>query len=466
MRRRLALLAAAITSLVLVAFLVPLALLVRTVAADRALDAAISQLQSLTSAVATATSTDALRLTVEQVNATAEHPVTVLLGDGTVLGAPVARTPAVELAARGRSLSVDVPAGQQILVSVQGAPTGPAVIATVVPKSDLRRGVTTIWLILLGLGIMLVAVGVVVADRLAVSMVGPITEAARVSHRLARGDLEARARAAAGPPEIRDVATALNHLASRIRELLRAERETAADLSHRLRTPLTALRLDAESLRDPQEAERIGSDLDALERAVDQAIRDARRSESASADTPGSSPRTCDAAAVVRDRVEFWSALADDTDRTVELDLPGLHDGPICVALPAADLAAVADAVLGNVFAHTPDGTPFAVQLSARPSGGARLVVRDAGPGLSSSSGDPTTRGASGAGSTGLGLDIVRRAANASGGTLRLSEAPAGGAEITIDLGPPRRHDADMTAATASLWPLRPARPARPARPR
>ena len=221
MRRRLALLAAAITSLVLVAFLVPLALLVRTVAADRALDAATSQVQSLTSAVATATSTDALRLTVEQINATAAHPVTVLLGDGTVLGAPAARTPAVELAARGRSLAVDVPTGQQILVSVQGAPTGPAVIATVVPKSDLHRGVTTIWLILLGLGIMLVAVGVVVADRLAMSMVRPITEAARVSHRLARGDLEARARAA-GPPEIRDVATALNHLASRIRELLRA----------------------------------------------------------------------------------------------------------------------------------------------------------------------------------------------------------------------------------------------------
>ena len=64
-----------------------------------------------------------------------------------------------------------------------------------------------------------------------------------------------------------------------------------ADLSHRLRTPLTALRLDAEALRDPDEAERISSDVDALERAVTQAINDARRS----ATTQGAEETSCDA---------------------------------------------------------------------------------------------------------------------------------------------------------------------------
>jgi len=63
----------------------------------------------------------------------------------------------------------------------------------------------------------------------------PIGELARVSHVLAAGDLEARA-SLAGPPEVREVAQGLNHLAGRIRELLWQERESVADLSHRLRT--------------------------------------------------------------------------------------------------------------------------------------------------------------------------------------------------------------------------------------
>ncbi len=57
----------------------------------------------------------------------------------------------------------------------------------------------------------------------------------------------------------------------------------------------------------------------------------------------------------------FWSVLAEDTGRTVELDLA---PGPLPVAVPADELAAAVDALLGNVFAHTPDGTAFAVRLA------------------------------------------------------------------------------------------------------
>ncbi len=45
---------------------------------------------------------------------------------------------------------------------------------------------------------------------------------------------------------------ALNELAGRVEVLLAAERESVADLSHRLRTPLTALRLRAEAVDDPE----------------------------------------------------------------------------------------------------------------------------------------------------------------------------------------------------------------------
>jgi signal transduction histidine kinase len=427
-RRRLALMAAATTSLVVVAFLIPLALLVRTVATDRAVSAATSQAQSLIPVVATA-SRSTLRLTLEQLNGSAAHPFTVFLSDGTVLGAPAARTAAVQLAARGRSFTLATAGGRQVLVSVQGSSGRSAVIATFVTGAELRHGVGRAWLILLVLGVALVVAGVVVADRLAQSMVGPIGELSAVSQRLAGGDLDARARPA-GPPEIREVAGGLNHLAATIRDLLREAREASADLSHRLRTPLMALRLDAEALHDPGEAEHISAGIDVVERAVTQAISDARRP----AATTAAGAASCDAAEVVRERVEFWSVLATETGRTVDLDLA---TGPLPVRLPRSDLAACADALLGNVFAHTPDGTAFTISLTGLPGGGARLVIADRGPGFPGpAAGGLLRRGASGAGSTGLGLDIARRAADASGGDLILGNAPGGGAQVTVDLGP------------------------------
>jgi signal transduction histidine kinase len=138
-----------------------------------------------------------------------------------------------------------------------------------------------------------------------------------------------------------------------------------------------------------------------------------------------------DAAAVVAERAAFWRVLAEDTDRAVTLHV---DPGPLPVRLPEADLADAVDALLGNVFAHTPDGTPFSVTLRAEPGGGARLVVTDAGSGLPGD--DVLARGSSSAGSSGLGLDIVRRSAEASGGGMRVGPGPDGGAQVVVDLGP------------------------------
>jgi signal transduction histidine kinase len=93
------------------------------------------------------------------------------------------------------------------------------------------------------------------------------------------------------------------------------------------------------------------------------------------------------------------------------------------------------DALLGNVFAHTPEGGGMTVRLERRSGGGAVLVISDEGPGLPG----PHTfeRGHSGSGSTGLGLDIVRRVAAGAGGGVRIGNAPGGGAMITVELGAP-----------------------------
>ncbi|MGW1029315.1 ATP-binding protein [Streptomyces sp. NPDC002577] len=430
MRRRLSLLVAVTMCLALIAFLVPLALLLRTVAQDRAVVAASADAQSLISLVGTA-DRETLRDSVEQVAATSRGPITVFLPDGSVLGTRAPRTTAVQLAASaGVSRSVERPDGREIVVAVLGRPDGTAVIRAFVPAEEMTRGVDRAWLVLAGLGVALLILGLLVADRLGRSLVAPIAELSAVSHRLARAELTARAHPV-GPPEVREVAGALNHLAARIQELLREEREQVADLSHRLRTPLTSLRLEAESVSDPDDAARVARRVDDLERAVTGLISQARRRSAAHTDG------TCDATTVVRERVAFWTVLAEDTARAVTLDgagSGGAADRPLPVALPADELAAALDALLGNVFAHTPDGTPFSVTLAPRPGGGALLTVADDGPGLST---DQIRRGVSGGGSTGLGLDIARRVAQSSGGRLDLGAGPSGGARVTLELGSP-----------------------------
>lgn len=418
MRRRVLLLVAAATTLVLVAFLVPLAVLVKNVAADRAVQGATVEAQDLTSLVAT-TDKDSLRRTVEQVDAASGNDITVFLADGTALGAPAERSPLVELGALGRSESAEHDGGQEIVFAVGGR----GVIRTFVPDTQLTSGVPRAWLLLSGLGVALLLVSLLVADRLARTFVRSTVDLAAVSHRLGRGELDARADESA-PGELGVVAGALNGLAGRIDGLLREERETIADLSHRVRTPLTSLRLEADAL-PPAAAERIAAGVDAVNRAVTEVIQQARRRDG--------TPETTDAAELVRDRVAFWAVLAEDTDRELTVSI---GPGPLPVALGRGDLEACVDALLGNVFAHTPDGTAAWVSLTGRPGGGARLVVADAGPGLAPGHATGALRrGVSGSGSSGLGLDIVARAAERTGGEVRLESATAGGLRVVVELG-------------------------------
>ncbi|GIM95518.1 sensor histidine kinase [Paractinoplanes toevensis] len=413
MRARLTLLVGATTVLVLLAFLVPVALLVRQVAVDRALSRADDVVQTI---VPLAGDPGALRLAVP----VQPVPVTVFLPDQSVIGAPAATTPAVRLAAaRGQALTVITAEGQELVVPVVGA-GGVTVVRTVVTDAELTRGVGRAWLTLAALGVALVLLGLLVADRLARTIVVPITQLSAVSHRLAGAELTARAEPS-GPPELREVAGALNHLAGRIQDLLAAERERVADLSHRLRTPLTALRLEAESLRDPEEAARVAAAADGVARAVTAVIQQARRREVAPV------AASCDATAVVTDRAAFWAVLAEDTGRVLTRDLPA---SPLPVAVAADDLAAALDALLGNVFAHTPDGTGLAVALHPRPGGGAVLEVADEGPGFAA---EAAPRGASGGGSTGLGLDIARQVAAG----FEVGTSASGGASVRLEIAGP-----------------------------
>ncbi|SSC25254.1 Signal transduction histidine kinase, partial [Klenkia terrae] len=416
-RRRITLLVAATTSVVLLAFLLPAASLVARVAEARALDAARQQVQSLLPVVALAAGSADVRAAVDA-GVAAGRQVAVVWPDGTVLGDPGAVAGDVPTTA---TATVAVAGGTAVVQPVTRA-DGVAVVQVFVPEAEAEAGVLRTWLVLGGLGVVLFTLALLVADRLARTLTRPVSDLASTADRLGRGDLTARVEPG-GPADIRAVGTAVNRLAGRITELLAAERENAADLAHRLRTPLTALQLDADALPPGPGRDRLVDDVDELTRTVDAVITEARRPV-----REGLQAR-CDAVAVVADRVAFWSVLADDEDRTATVQLPA---GPLSVRVAEADLGAAVDALLGNVFAHTPAGTPFAVSVRAGSRAGAVLEVADRGPGIA---GDALLeRGVSGRGSTGLGLDIVRRTAEASGGACTVTSD--GGTTVRVDLGP------------------------------
>jgi signal transduction histidine kinase len=413
-RRQITLLVAATTSIVLLAFLIPAASLVARVAQARALDAGQAQLQFLTPSVGL----DQREQVAANLIGTADDlRAAVRWTDGTWLGDPADR----DVAAPSGTAEIETDEGILLLQPVTRT-DGAALIEVLVPAETLRAGVTRTWLVLAALGAVLLALALVVADRLARTMTRPVTELAVTAQRLGSGDLDARA-VPSGPAEVRDVATAVNRLAERIGELLDAEREGAADLAHRLRTPLTALRLDVEGL-PAADRERLLDDVDAVSRGVDEVISEARRPVREGLGAG------CDATAVVAERVRFWSILAEEEGRPLTVDVA---PAAAPVRVPAADLGAAVDALLGNVFAHTPEGVPVSVAVRPGTAGGALVVVADAGPGMD---GSAVERGASGGGSTGLGLDIVRRTAESSGGSFQVTSS-AEGTTVTLELGPP-----------------------------
>lgn len=402
-------LVAATTSVVLLAFLLPLAVLVSRTASSNAVSEATALSQGVVSAVASGAAEAELATGIDQLE---RSGLQVTVGEPT--NATMRRTTVSRTSQGDALLRQPVVADGRVVV-----------IETLVPRDRLREGVVRAWVVLGLLGLVLVTLSLLVADRLARSITAPITELAAVAERLARGDLTVRVEPG-GPDEVREVGAAINLLAARIAELLASEREAVADLSHRLRTPITALRLDVDALPPGAAHDRLSSAVDELTRQVDRLIQEARRPVREGVEA------RCDARAVVEERVAFWAALAEDQGRRVTLHLPA-RDCP--VRATPADLETAVDALLGNVIAHTAEGTGLTVSVGRDGHDGVLVVVSDEGAGFSDE--DVVGRGESRAGSTGLGLDIARRTAAASGGDLRIGATPGGGGRVSMRLGPP-----------------------------
>lgn len=428
MRRSLLVTAGAAISMVLLALLVPMAILVRSYALEDRLARAALEVQAVETVVS-GQDKGSVGQYLARVNVTNHTQVTVLYPDGQAVGPQPGEDELVADARNtGRARLDDVEAGSQMLVPVSrggnsALPSRTPVIRVVVEEPGLTSVVGVAWGLLAALAVALLAGSLVVVDRLGRSFVQPIRQLAEHTQTLGRPGAPSSSAAVDGPAEVQELAGAVDRLVGRIQLLLARERESVADLSHRLRTPVTALRLRVEGMLDDDLRERLGADLDSLQATVDEIVREARRSE-----REGLDPRT-DAVEVLAERVRHWEPLAEDQGRSYDVRLASA--GPLLRA-SRADLEALVDVLLDNVFSHTPDDAGVRITLTAADDR-IDLVVEDAGPGLPAGL-DVTGRGASGVGSTGLGLSIAARTAEDAGGEVTTGASDMGGARVTVTL--------------------------------
>jgi signal transduction histidine kinase len=417
MRRHISWLVLAATTTVVVSFVIPLCLLVRTLAEDRAMANADQEARNVAILVTGLVDPEQMAEVVENLDGPGGTRTAVLTVNGKVLGSGTIDPddPEVKRALSGEAFEVVDDSGGRVLLPVVNE-KGTSVVRTSVSPEVLHAGVTEAWLGIVGLGLLLLAMAGATAAWQGRRLAEPLREVAGTAHEIRAGNLAARAQVR-GTEETKELARALNGLAERIRELLAAERAIVADLSHRLRTPVTALRLDAEAVENRTLARRLSDHIAVLQRSIDAIVKEARRPVRTDL------PEVGDFAATVRERTNFWQVLAEDQARPTKISIP---ERELTVPVAPEDLATMIDCLIDNVFAHTPEQTAFAVSLN-EVDGKVTLVVSDDGPG-------PATRAGDRLGSNGVGLDIARRTATGSGGDLTFGPGHEGGTTVEVTL--------------------------------
>jgi signal transduction histidine kinase len=230
---------------------------------------------------------------------------------------------------------------------------------------------------------------------------------------------------------VRRLARNFNTMAGRLETLVHGNRAAMADVSHQLRTPLTALRLRLELMAqdaDPVAARDLADaqdEISRLSRLVDGLLAVAR------AENVVVQPVPIAVDAVIRDRATAWRPVAEE--RAVVLE--PVCSGPVRAMAGAGHLEQILDNLLANALEAVPSGGRVEVSASSH-GGGTRVVVADDGPGMSATQQEQAFRRFASAapGGAGLGLAIVHRLVTSNGGCAVLSDTPGGGLTVTMDL--------------------------------
>ncbi|MFJ1655966.1 ATP-binding protein [Streptomyces sp. NPDC088337] len=284
------------------------------------------------------------------------------------------------------------------------------------PRSSVTREVGRTLLIIGLVALLAVVAAVLLAVRQANRLASPLTDLAETAERLGSGDPRPRHKRY-GVPELDRVADVLDGSAERIARMLTAERRLAADASHQLRTPLTALSMRLEEITltdDPdtvkEEANVALAQVERLTDVVDRLLTNSR------------DPRTGSAVSfeldeVIQQQIAEWRPAYRSAGRAI------VSSGKRhlrAVGTPGA-VAQVLAALIENSLMHG-GGT---VALRTRVTGNQAVVeVTDEGSGVPADLGARIfERTISGRNSTGIGLAVARDLAEADGGRLELLQA-------------------------------------------
>lgn len=235
--------------------------------------------------------------------------------------------------------------------------------------------------------------------------------------------------------ELRPLVSSINTLLQRVSEVTQRERTFIADAAHEMRTPLAALRINAEALRQPRDEaarlELLGNLLRSSDRAtrmVGQLLK-LMRSDAACA-----APQAMALEQLVQDRMAVLDALA--AQRGVELELLFNEAAPVRICGERESLTSLIDNLVENAIKYSPPQGLVMVQVSKRGES-AQLQVLDSGPGIAAEYREQVfqrfyriaDQPQSG---SGLGLSIARSAVERHGGSISLHDGPSGGLRVTV----------------------------------
>ncbi|MBQ1089486.1 ATP-binding protein [Streptomyces sp. B93] len=284
------------------------------------------------------------------------------------------------------------------------------------PRSAVTREVARTLLIIGAVALLAVIAAVLLAVRQANRLASPLTDLAETAERLGSGDPRPRHKRY-GVPELDRVADVLDSSAERIGRMLTAERRLAADASHQLRTPLTALSMRLEEITLTDDPDTVKEEATIALAQVERLTDVVQRLLTNSRDPRTGSAVTFDIDEVIQQQLAEWRPAYRSAGRAiVSSGKRHLH----AVGTPGA-VAQVLAALIENSLMHG-GGT---VALRTRVTGNQAVIeVTDEGPGVPADLGARIfERAISGRNSTGIGLAVARDLAEADGGRLEMLQA-------------------------------------------
>jgi signal transduction histidine kinase len=284
------------------------------------------------------------------------------------------------------------------------------------PRSSITREVSRTLLIIGAVALLAVIAAVLLAVRQANRLASPLTDLAETAERLGSGDPRPRHKRY-GVPELDRVADVLDNSAERIARMLTAERRLAADASHQLRTPLTALSMRLEEIALTDDPDTVKEEATIALGQVERLTDVVQRLLTNSRDPRTGSAVTFDLDEVINQQLAEWRPAYRSAGRAiVSSGKRHLH----AVGTPGA-VAQVLAALIENSLMHG-GGT---VALRTRVTGNQAVVeVTDEGEGVPAELGARIfERAISGQNSTGIGLAVARDLAEADGGRLEMLQA-------------------------------------------